>query len=203
MRVETTTRTLYHYDELPTDKAKEKARDWFRTDYPDYDWWDYDDAKQIGAFMGLTDMEIQFTGFWSQGDGASFTARYTFEPNACDMVKDYAPQDSTLHAIAAEFDRLQSLYGNTLSAKVTRSNAMNYVHQYMMDVDDCEVFPDDDKESYISAEDENALRDNCRAFAGWIYRQLESQYDYLVSDEAVEESIRSNEYEFTEEGKRA
>lgn len=42
-----------------------------------------------------------------------------------------------------------------------------------------------------------------RAFADWIYRQLETEYDYQNSDEQVDESIIANEYEFTEEGKPA
>jgi hypothetical protein len=37
----------------------------------------------------------------------------------------------------------------------------------------------------------------------WIYRQLEREYEWLMSDEQVDESIRINEYEFTEEGKLA
>lgn len=41
-----------------------------------------------------------------------------------------------------------------------------------------------------------ALRD----FNRWIFRRLQDEYEYLTSDEQVEESIRANEYEFTEDG---
>src|ERR1700687_4493128 len=46
---------LYRFDEL-TDAAKEKARDWYREDVLDYDWYDYiyEDAKTIG---------LKITGF--------------------------------------------------------------------------------------------------------------------------------------------
>jgi hypothetical protein len=40
-----------------------------------------------------------------------------------------------------------------------------------------------------------------RDFADWIYRQLESEYDYANSDESVDENILCNEYEFDENGK--
>lgn len=43
-----------------------------------------------------------------------------------------------------------------------------------------------------------ALRDLAR----WLYRQLEREYDYLTSDEAVDEAIVANEYSFTVDGKR-
>ena len=39
-----------------------------------------------------------------------------------------------------------------------------------------------------SREAEEAVRDELRAFADWIYRQLEQDHDYLMSDEAVDEA---------------
>jgi hypothetical protein len=47
------------------------------------------------------------------------------------------------------------------------------------------------------------LTDCLRAFMDWIYRQLEIEYEWLVSDECVDENIRSNEYEFDENGNPA
>jgi hypothetical protein len=41
-----------------------------------------------------------------------------------------------------------------------------------------------------------------RQFADWIYRQLEVEHDYQLSDENADETIRANDYEFTSEGKR-
>ena len=38
--------------------------------------------------------------------------------------------------------------------------------------------------------------------ARWLYRQLEAEYDYLTSDEAIDDSIIANEYTFTENGRR-
>jgi len=37
-------------------------------------------------------------------------------------------------------------------------------------------------------------------FFFFFYRQLQSEYDYQNSDEATEESILANDYEFTENG---
>ena len=36
----------------------------------------------------------------------------------------------------------------------------------------------------------------------WLYRTLEREYNDLNSDEQVDESIRTNEYTFTENGKQ-
>ena len=34
----------------------------------------------------------------------------------------------------------------------------------------------------------------------WLYKTLETEYDYLNSDEQVDETIKANEYEFTVAG---
>ena len=54
--------------------------------------------------------------------------------------------------------------------------------------------PTEDAEETVT----EALRDLAR----WLYRQLEREYDYLTSDEAVDEAIVANEYSFTVDGKR-
>ena len=57
--------------------------------------------------------------------------------------------------------------------------------------DDCDVIDGDDASQIVSD------------FAGWIYRRLEQEYEYQMSDECVDEGIRVNEYEFDEGGERA
>ena len=56
--------------------AKTVARDWYRSDGFDYQWWDhiYDEWKEELKEMGFDGSDIAFSGFSSQGDGASFTA---------------------------------------------------------------------------------------------------------------------------------
>jgi hypothetical protein len=62
---------------------------------------------------------------------------------------------------------------------------------------------DEDKAySFTNELHDEELAEALRAFMKWIYRQLEREYDYLTSDEAIAESIIANEYEFTEEGER-
>ena len=49
---------------------------------------------------------------------------------------------------------------------------------------------------------EDGITDALRDLAHWLYTQLEREYDHLTSDEAVDESIETNEYTFTAEGRR-
>lgn len=57
-------------------KAKERARDNYREGNLDYEWWDHIYEEWIAELeeMGWRNPEINFSGFASQGDGASFTA---------------------------------------------------------------------------------------------------------------------------------
>lgn len=64
----------FQFDQL-ADDAKETARDWYREGGFDYEWWDSieDEWKVEIEEMGFQNVDIAFSGFSSQGDGASFT----------------------------------------------------------------------------------------------------------------------------------
>jgi hypothetical protein len=65
------------FDELE-DSAKETARDRVREmEAEDSNWHDFiiEDWQQRLENKGFNDPEIQYSGFWSQGDGASFTCK--------------------------------------------------------------------------------------------------------------------------------
>lgn len=194
MRTETTTRTLYQFSELSYD-AKERARNWWRQGGLDYAWWDnvYEGAKECAAILGITIDNIYFCGFWSQGDGASFTGDYSYKNGAAKAIRKHAPQDETLHRIADELQRIQrrNFYG--LSARITQSG--NYVHEMTMQFDIADA-----RDVYPSADAEDDLKDALRDFARWIYRNLEKEYEYLNSAESIDETIETNGYEFTEDG---
>ena len=69
------TTKIYSYQDLP-ENLKKEARDIIREDaHDDFDW--DEETRYISDALeedyGLSRVEIQFTGFYSQGDGASFT----------------------------------------------------------------------------------------------------------------------------------
>lgn len=49
--------TFYQFDEL-SDEAKEKAREWYKSDALDYEWWEsvYEDAAQAGLKITAFDL---------------------------------------------------------------------------------------------------------------------------------------------------
>lgn len=212
MRTEVIERTLFKFEEL-NEVAKEKARDWYREgdDYSFVQEYVYEDASRMGRLMGIdidtkpvklmgggTRYEpcIWYSGFSSQGDGACFEGSYRYQKGAVKAVKSEC-NDSELIRIATELQEVQRRHFYKLRAST--SHRGHYYHSGCMSVS-VEHY-DDQYRDIGSAEDD--ITQLLRDFADWIYEQLEKAYDYWMSDEAVDDTIIANEYEFTEEGVRA
>lgn len=203
------TKDIYKFEEL-SEVAKETARDWYRNGSLDYDWWDscYDDFGSICKILGVelatsqvklmngsfrSDPRIWFSGFWSQGDGACYEGRYRYQKDSVKKIKEYAPQDKVLHEIATDLFIAQrrAFYG--LYATIEHRD--RYCHSGCMSIDV-------EHQDGIKC-DEDSIIQPLRELADWLYCSLEREYDYLMSDEAVDDSIIANEYEFDEYGSLA
>ncbi|MDF1719252.1 MAG: antitoxin of toxin-antitoxin stability system [Minwuia sp.] len=202
--------TVFTFDEL-SGAAKERAREWYREGNLDYEWWDctYDDFSTICKILGVelkahpvrlmgggTRQKpcIQFRGFWSQGDGASFEGRLTYAKGSVARIKAYAPKDAELHDIAVRLNAIQRRNFYQLYAIITQRG--HYCHENTMQFD----VRRDDAEMTANAED--IITDAMRDLARWLYARLETEYEFLNSDGVVEESITANAYTFTCNGGR-
>ena len=200
---------VFQYSEL-SESAQENAREWYRkcTDGDNfYAECVYEDAAQIADIMGIDLYQtrtntgtykptIYYSGFWSQGDGASYECQYKYKPGALKAVTAYAPEDTELHRIAKALQDVQKRYFYKLVASSHHSG--HYYHSGCMRVS---VEHSDDPYRDISdAEDDitQALRD----FADWIYAQLVAEYEYQTSEEQLTEMINANGYEFYANGDR-
>lgn len=193
MRIETEKFEVYSFKDLKTNKElKEKVLQNLSDINTDYEWYDfiYDDAKTIGNYMGIEIGKIWFSGFYSQGDGACFEGHYSFAKNSINNIKGYAPKDKELHRIVKELQELQKKHFYQLTATIKHRG-----HYYHSNCTDIQVYKDG---NYFDSEElETLLRD----FMEWIYEQLENEYDYATSEEAILETIEANDYEFTGDGK--
>jgi hypothetical protein len=61
----------------------------------------------------------------------------------------------------------------------------------------CDADDDEEIEDLLNGE---VIEQAFNGFADWIQDTLQKEYDWLTSDEAIEESILANECEFDEEG---
>ena len=161
---------VYQYDELPTDKAKERAREWFDSvQFGGYDWWEsvYEDAERIG-------LKIK-----------SFDER-TLE------AEFMASAEETAHKIEAEHgDKCETF----IDAKEYLEARDKVVNEWERD-ENGEFVNQDRLDVSLDALDSNflyALREDYRI-------SLQKDLEYMQSTEQIEENIRANEYEFTEGG---
>ena len=163
----------------------------------DYEWYEHiiEDFKTIVELIGFYDVECYFSGFWSQGDGASFKGRYSTDKRILQKIKSFAPKDEELHRIAKELQSINNKCKYDLSFSINKSG--RYEHEYTMSVSD--IYSDTvSEDKAYSFEDE--LLELSRDLARWLHETLYSEYDYLTSDKVVFETLISNEYEFDEAG---
>jgi len=183
MRTVTTVKIYAYFEELEEDRKKAAIEENKHINIED-GWYEssFEDAREVGSLMGLNVAEIYFRGFSSQGDGACFNCTFSHIADIVESIKEYAPLDEQLHSIAARFSEqhakaLHTAHGLTKS-RFTRCSMLTTIKH--------------DKGVVKHDEWRELLED----FASWIYKRLESEYDYLISDEAIKNTLIANEKEF-------
>lgn len=174
MRTETTTRTLYKFEEL-SDEAKEKALDSSRYTNTQYmEWWEstYEDAANVG---------IKIKGF-DTGRGSSIDGRVEDTENtAHQIIKDHGEECET-YKTAAEYLKERD---KAIEAALVDGNG-EYKDEDALD----------EKLDELGKEFTKSILEDYLTI-------LRNEMEYLESNEAVQESIEANDYEFTEDGNPA
>jgi len=193
----TESRNLYTLDEL-TEEARARAiesnRDW---NVDNDHWCEYtlDDFRAIAQLLGFTiDQKrgVAFSGFSSQGDGASFRGRYAYRADWRAAVAEYCPQNDAIVEIG---ETLEALADRVFTARVAADG--RDCHSGTMTAE-CWTGEGDDATEADCAQFLAAAR----SLADWLYGQLEQSYDDLRSDRQVAESLESNGVEFLADGRR-
>ena len=190
----TETRTLYFIDEL-NETARARAIDRHRCFNIEGDWFDFvmEDFAAIAGALGFTidrRKGVFFSGFHSQGDGASFRGAYEYAPGWRAALAAYCPTETDIFAIG---EALEALRDSVRSARVTTRG--HYSHDGTMFA---ECWPDGDGEASDTATAE--FTEAARRLARWLYRRLQREYEHLTGDDSVAESLLANEMEFTADG---
>jgi len=195
----------------------------------DHDWWDYIYEMWGKALtqIGFDEAKISFSGFWSQGDGASFTCDYVDCRRLLQfMTHKVTPSDSIMgtkrkNAWNAEggedfsgyihrkigsngepwevqYKKLLR-YANDLSGKVVRTDS-RYVHYNTCDfkVEWCGPEKLDGLVNDWEADVEKLREQLSQA----IYKSLEEGHDDQTSEEAISDFAEANDYTFTINGTR-
>ena len=173
---------VYAFAEL-SDDAQERALNEFRDINVEHDWWTdgaYYTIRTAGKLIGLDIGDIHFDPYLY----CIFDADYEYVRGAAKAVKAEFPRADDLCKVAKDLQALQKRHFYSLSCAVTEGRDAN---RYS-----CFRFGED-----YECEDLGDILDD---FAHWARILLRDEYKYLTSDEAVQEAIDANEYEFTADG---
>lgn len=214
----TVCKEIFSYDEL-SEEAKEKARNRWREHALDYEWWDYvyEYAATSGDYLGLDirqrtvktmgggtrkDVSIYFSGFAHQGQGAAFDGEWHAHKVDLKGLKKHAPKDKDLHTIGKTLAAIAKKYPDAYAA----CSAYRNVNQRV----EAELWVDHSDETHSTAEWEaiearerevcEQIEEAITGFSHWIFRTLEQEHDYRLSDEAIEEDLQAQGEIFTEDG---
>jgi hypothetical protein len=179
--METRSYNVYKFNELPAE-AKTKAIEKHQyIQVEDYDWhqWIIEDWTGKLNAMGYEDAEIEYNGFYSQGDGACFSANIDLE------------KWLTVEKLKTKYTKELKDY---LSGELTLSikHQGYYSHEMTMFIDSYGL----DNEEL-----ESLILEDARKQARLIYAELMEGYENLTSDESVAEMLEVNEYDLTIDGK--
>lgn len=168
---------VYKFSEL-SEQAKNKARSWYRNIGLDNGWYKicYEDAAQIGLKITSFDLERNrhAKGEFNVIGGAEQCANL--------ILKEHGKSCGTYKTAKQFLTELTKL--NADCTAVDGDDETNVEWELWQD-----------KRGMLNDEFLQSLLEDYSII-------LQEEYEYLMSDEQVDESIISNEYTFTESGKR-
>jgi len=192
MRTEQIIRKFEELNEANQAKAIEDTRN--SDGYLDYEWYDgtEEDFLTTLKLLGYYDIETYFSGFQSQGDGASFKAKYSYGKDSLKKIIEYAPKDEELHRIASELKAMQRIALWDVGATITTHG--RYCHEMTMSAD---MYSYNGRVKDETAwQHESSFLELSRDLARWYYKSLQNDYEYLMSDEAIKEHLKASETEY-------
>lgn len=185
--IETTTRTLYKFDELSED-AQGKAIEHLYDLNVDHDWWDciYEDAARIGlTITGFDTYRQEISGDLTVGLPECVRLITAEHGEKCDTYNT-AIEYLTEFRKAAKQWRAEEWKGQEFDEDGYPRPTDKELLYYFGCV------------GYDAADD--ILRDFKKALLGDYLSMLRNEYDYQTSEEAIKEAIKANDYLFTENG---
>lgn len=186
-----------NYLEL-SDEAKERAFESFKNrELYDNHWAHHvleDWVERLGAVGIDTEVyDMHFTGFHSQGDGASFQGAINLK-EFLEAHPELKARHSELYLSTVPFDTLSDDYAeyNVLLRKTQHSH---YSHENTITLDwDIET-NDDGKFDKVMTDAEPDILEQCREHMRQLYRELENAYEYEFSMDNFFDGVEYMDFE--------
>lgn len=202
-------KTVFQFSEL-SDKAKEKAREWFRTSADSNDLDSViSEFVEIAGIIGLEldtrsvrlmngksrqECRVYYSVGYCQSDYAAFSGTWKYKPGCLKAIREYAPQDAKLHAIVSEWCAMQKPNFYRLRAICSERRGNQYVNEVLRG------YSSRYDEEAVNADIEREAANIVDQLAAWLYDALRVEVDYQNSDEYVDEGITTSGHEFYADG---
>ena len=183
---------IYSFSELSKD-AKAKAVESLRDINVDYDnWHDYiiEDYTEKLEALGYRNIKIFYSGFWSQGDGACYTAKV----DIYEWLK--------AHKLSNKYKALFNV-SKEGGISATISHSSHYYYSTSTSLEESGIWEESTKVQSQYGEIEKLILAEREQMGNELYRALESAYEEEQKDENVINTIEANEYSFLEDGTRS
>jgi hypothetical protein len=192
---------VYQFEEL-SDKAKEKAREWFKDKVLNNDFQHETDSitesfeEKLEEYGYPTD-NVNWSLSYSQGDGMAFYGRIDTLEKVAERLLDERKLKRFKTLVNAGLELILNIKRNSYGSHYSHYNTM-YI--------DSDIYP-----SFICNGNYKKIEKFCEEFIELIIKDVKSvskeleasgykQIEYYYSNEYVDQEIIGNEYEFTEEG---
>ena len=148
--------------------------------------WIIDEFTNNLEKMGFNGVDVGYSGFNNQGDGASFTGEF----NLYDATEDINKIDEEYREAYKKIIR-----SGVVEANINRMSNI-YAHEETMYSDILEPFTDNftfDNSQMIKMRKE--FEDGIKEMAKILYKKLEDEYEKVMSEEFIRDYIVNNEIE--------
>ena len=169
----------------------------------DHSQWDeylIENFTEILEILGYEGIKINYSGFWSQGDGASFTCTgFTYKKGSIAKIKKEYPRWGDLHEWLGFFNLVNKENFYQLYFDVTRDSS-NYSHSNTVSINNLYRSTLTNNEIDIYDSEHERVNKLNRDFMEIIYSSLDQEYTDQTSSAMITESLIYNEYEFNLDG---
>ena len=193
--METKTVNVYRFSEL-TERVQDKIiSEWEIA--PWYDDFILEEWKERLTSLGFIEPEINYSGFWSQGNGASFTCKWIdFPLLISSMIYCHGYYQPILDK-ALYFAEVGYIHGgiNRTSNHYSHSNTVSLSLEMDIYQDKTGIWERLESELF------DTVQEYSKSLMRTIYMDLEKEYEYVSSREYIIEEIEANELLFYKNGR--
>ena len=197
--------TIYKFEELDNSIQSRVVNNLSNINI-DYNWYDGEFCywKDKLEEFGFIQPQIFFNGFCSQGDGACFECKSIDLERAWKFFTlQMAKTDNWINRKLKHHEAwLYDYLYNYVSFEIQCVNS-RYSHENSQTVSSYCYKPTRGLLDKFYTAFENWLEEFRRGLCMELYHNLADQYNHLISEKAIKETIEANEYEFFPDGKIA